>query len=228
MSKLFSTLLASVAMIGAASSAHAVIVSWTDWQSETSTTGFGQITHNGQTIDVNFSGSGASVGTGGSSDYWREGTPPAYTSGIVENAPTNDEIITLATVGTRTITFSQAVVDPYIAFLSWNDQTTTFSGEIELISEGEGWLGSGVFNLNGDGTGFSPVGEFHGVVRLKGTYTSFSFTDANHEFWHGFTVGIGGLPGDPVEPVETPEPAAIGLLGLGLAGAARLRRRKAA
>jgi len=144
----------------------------------------------------------------------------------VENAPPGNELVQLANAGTRTITFSEAVVDPYLAFISWNGQRTTFSGEIDIISEGRGYWGSGSLVLNGLGTGFSTIGEWHGVIRLKGTYTSFTFTDVFHEVWHGLTIGIGGLPTS--DPVETPEPAAIALLGLGLAGVAGLRRRRKA
>lgn len=164
--------------------------------------------------------------TGGSYDYFREypGYPKPYTGGAVENAPPRNELIQLAHAGTRTITFSEAVVDPYFAFASLNGQTVSFSSDIELISEGQGYWGNGSWTLDGAGTGFSTSGELHDVVRLKGTFTSLTFTTANYEFWHGFTLGIGGLPISG--PVETPEPAVLGLLGLGLAGAAGLRRRR--
>jgi len=226
MNRMLHTLLVAALLAGSASSAQAVVVSWTDWQSGQDSTASGQINHEGQAIGVTFQGNYSSVITGGSSGYWNEGIPPAYTSGIVENAPPGDDLIQLDQAGTRTITFSQAVEDPYLAFLSWNGQTTLFDSEIELISSGAGIFGSGDITLINGGTGFETNGEFHGVIRLDGTYTSITFTDLNNEFWHGLTVGIGGASNGP--PAETPEPAALGLLGLGLAGAAWLRRRKAA
>lgn len=230
MNRMLRTLVVSALLAGSASSAHAVVVSWTDWQGAAGSTASGQISYDDQTVGVTFQGNFNSVSTGGSSGYWYEGTPPAYTSGVVENAPVNDELVELYRAGTRTITFSQAVEDPYLAFISWNGQTTRFDTELELISSGVGYYGSGAATLIDGGTGFMTTGEFHGVIRLEGTFTSITFTDLNDEYWHGITVGIGGISADPgpgpVDPVETPEPAAVGLLGLGLVGTTWLRRRR--
>lgn len=215
-------------LAGTASSAQAVVVGWTNWQgSQGPSLAHGQIALEDSTVDVSFNGPMMNVLTGGSYDYFREysGYPAPYTGGEVENAPEGNRLIQLSNFGTHTITFSEAVVDPYIALISWNGQTTSFSGEIEFVSEGRGYWGDGDWAMNGAGTGFTSNGELHGVVKLKGTYTSFTFTTSAYELWHGFTVGAAGLA-PTQEPVETPEPAVIGLLGLGLAGAAGLRRRR--
>lgn len=213
----------AAALLTSATAANAVVVSWTDWQSSTATTASGQIVSGLSTIGVNFSTSGEAlyfVQTGGGIDYWTENSPAPYTSGIVENAPPTSDIVSLATGGTKTITFSQAITDPYIAFVSWNGNTANFTQPFEKISEGCGYWGCGTFSL-GAGNSFVGSGEVHGILRFKGTFSSVSFTDT-YEAWHGLTVGIGGV-------AAIPEPASWAMLiaGFGLTGAAMRRRRTA-
>ena len=215
-------ILAAAVMALSASAANAVVVSWADWQSATTTTAQGQMTSGATTIDVTFSTSGESlyfVQTGSGTNYFAESVPAPFTSGIVENAPPAAEMIALSTGGTKTITFSQAITDPYIAFVSWNGNLASFTQPFEKISEGCGYWGCGTFSL-GAGNSFVGSGEVHGILRFVGTFDSVTFSDSS-EGWHGLTIGIGGVAG-------VPEPAnwAMLIAGFGLTGAV-LRRRRA-
>jgi len=208
-----------------ASAANAVTVAWTDWQSSTTTTASGQITSGPNTLDVTFSTSGEAlnfVQTGTGTNYWTEGSPAPYTGGIVENAPPASELISLSAGGTKTITFSQAVINPYIAFVSWNGNSATFSQPFEKISEGLGFWGSGTFSL-GANNSFVGTGEAHGILRFLGTFDTISFTDTS-ENWHGLTIGIGAVA-PPSGAVPEPASWAMLIAGFGLIGGAMRRRR---
>jgi PEP-CTERM motif len=214
-------ILAAAVMALSTTAANAVVVSWADWQSATSTEVFGQMTSGPTTIDVTFSTSGEAVnfvqlGTG--TNYFTEDSPAPFTGGIVDNAPPAAEMISLSAGGTKTITFSQAITDPYIAFVSWNGNLASFTQPFEKISEGCGYWGCGTFSL-GAGNSFVGSGEVHGILRFVGTFDSVTFTDST-ENWHGLTIGIGGV-------AAVPEPASWAMLiaGFGLTGAAMRRRR---
>ena len=141
-----------------------------------------------------------------------------YTKGLV-NRPTGTDLISLDGGGLKTITFSQAVVNPFVAFTSWNGNSVTFSAPYTVISEGCGFWGCGTFQSTGPASFFGS-GEVHGVLQFQGTFTQLSFTDSN-EFWHGFTVGAEG--------VAVPEPGtwALMIMGFGAAGAMLRRRQRA-
>lgn len=167
--------------------AHAATVFWTDWTSASGSLVSGSLTTPDGVVGVTASGPFGATQTSGGTNYWSPNTP--YLSADVSNAPPASDIIQLAAGGTETISFSQAVVDPLIALVSWNGNTVTFSAPIEILSYGAGYWGNGTPVLNPAGDGFYGNGEVHGVVRLKGTFTSLSFTHTS-ESWHGFTVGI--------------------------------------
>jgi hypothetical protein len=100
--------------------ALAVVVEWTDWQSSPNNyEAFGEIVMNGSTIDVSYVGTGAHrfVQTGTGTNFW---SGSAYTNGSVENAPTPSELIQLRNGGTVTISFSETVMNPFLAINSWN------------------------------------------------------------------------------------------------------------
>ena len=123
--------------------------------------------------------------------------------------------------GAKTITFSQAVVDPLIALVSWNNQAPIlFNGPIQVVSSGCGYWGCGTISASGNTlvTG----GEAHGTIRLVGTYTQITFADGS-ENWHGITVGATDVA------TVTPEPSTFVLLASGLVGVfGVVRRRRAA
>lgn len=201
--------------------AFAGTVYWTDWTSVT--TGapgvLGTLDPGSGPINVAFSGAYSFVQTSGGVNYWNPSTP--YISAVVDNAPPASDIIALSTGGTVNITFSEAVLDPLIALVSWNSNTVDFGVPIEILSFGQGFWGNGTPILNGDGDGFFGSGEVHGVIRLPGTYSAISFTHTS-EGWHGFTVGVVGA-GE--QPPTVPEPSTMLLLGLGLLAVAGVGRR---
>jgi hypothetical protein len=210
--------------------ANAVTVAWTDWQSSTATTASGVISSGMDSVNVTFATSGESlafVQTAGGVNFWTEATPAPYTSGIVDNAPPTTDIIGLSGGGTKTISFSQAITDPYVAFVSWNGNSATFNQPFEKVSEGCGYWGCGTFSL-GVGNSFVGSGEVHGILRFVGTFNAFSFTDTS-ENWHGLTIGIGGVAPPPPPPPGpgVPEPGswAMMIAGFGLLGAVMRRRR---
>src|SRR3546814_17527729 len=76
--------------------------------------------------------------TSSGTNYWIENNPAPYTSGSVDNAPPTTDIIALSAGGLKTITFSQAVTDPYLALVSWNGNSGDFSQPFDVISQGCG------------------------------------------------------------------------------------------
>ena len=216
---------ASLVAMTVAAQAQAVIVNWADLTSANNNGQVGgTITVGSETIDVNYSGGYSFAQTSGGTNYWSP--TAAYTSGSVENAPGTSDIIALGAKGTRTITFSKAVSDVYLALVSWNGNSATFDQALETISFGQGYWGNGTFT-NVTPYSFVANGELHGVIRFTGTFNQVTFTDGADEYWHGIQIGIAGIA--PPSTPGVPEPAtwAMMLTGFGMVGAFA-RRRKAA
>lgn len=211
---------ATVALLSAGAASAAIDVSWADWTSSGPSVVNGVINAPGGDVDVAFGGAYGFAQTSGGTDYWVLGD---YTQGLV-NRPTGTDVIALVTGGAKTITFSQAVTDPFVAFTSWNGNVVTFSSPFTIISQGCGYWGCGSFSPSNGNLTFTGVGEVHGVLQFQGTFTSLSFTDTS-ENWHGLTVGVADVAGGVV-----PEPSAWALMiaGFGLAGAALRSRRRPA
>lgn len=192
-------------------------VSWTDWTAQGTNSASGTLF--GGTVGVSYGGTYSFVQTGCGTNFWT--VPSTYVSGSVATPPPACDIVALNAGGLKTITFSQAVVNPLIALASWNGQPgTMFSNPIEILSQGPGYWGSGLFTVV-NGNTLVGSGEAHGVIRLVGTYTSFSFTDGS-ENWHGITVGAQEI----AQVGVVPEPATYALMTGGLFVLAAVRRRR--
>jgi hypothetical protein len=226
MIKNLSRSLALAAVASASLPSIAATVDWTNWTSAGTQTVAGSAVDGGSTVGVTFSGDYAFAQINNTGvDYWLPAVP--YISSAVSNAPASPDIVGLSAAGTFTITFSQPVVNPLIALVSWNGANVTFGGgadqqayDIQYLSSGCGYWGCGSFG-SPTSTSFTGNGELHGVIELQGTYSSITFSDSVAEYWHGLTVGFESIASAPV-----PEPGNLALMlaGLGTLGIA-LRRR---
>jgi hypothetical protein len=221
----FRSLLALSAAILASGAVQAGPVSWTSFTDATATTATGTLLVGMTSVDVRVSSSASlfftQINDVGINYYTSPAPATTYAVGGQDATPTNVDIIALGQATTVTVTFSEAVLNPVLAMVSWNVGPVTFSDPITVLSQGTGYWGNGTFVPVGT-DGFSGSGEPHGLIQVNGSLTSFELT-APAEFWHGFTVGVIGLA--PPPPTDVPAPAALGLFGLALAGLIAARRR---
>ena len=176
-------ILTAFGIAAAAMPALSVPVNWTDWTGVGTNQVTGSLLVGTMPVSVTFNGAYLFAQTNGGTNYWGEGSPAPYTGGDVDNAPPDSDIIGLNAGGTFTLDFGQSIVNPIIALVSWNGNTATFSGPIEMVSEGAGHSGNGAFT-NVTANGFTGSGELHGIIRVLGSYTQITVTH-NSENWHG-------------------------------------------
>lgn len=116
-----------------------------------------------------------------------------------------------------TVTFAQAVVNPYLAIgsLSYIGNTVSLDFGTSAFSVvanntfgvgGTARHGYGTYQVNGNVLSGQ---EFTGVLKFEGTYSSLSFSVTNPEQWTEFTVGADKL-------AVVPEPSSVALLASGL------------
>lgn len=202
----------------AAGASMAAAPSWIDWTSPNA----GTLTIGSTVVGVTLSGTPAGMDYGDT--YYNNastgGTAPSGTYGGL--AP--HDMIQVIPASTFTLTFSQAIINPYVALVSIGQGNVpisyTFSGPISSLSvAGNNYWGTG----NGSFSGNTFTGnEYNGILQLSGNYQSLTITTAPDENWHGFNIGSAAL----VSAVPEPETYALFLAGLGLVGAMARKRKQ--
>ncbi len=191
--------------------------SWIDW----TTVNTGTLTIGSNEIGVSLEGS-SPMGLNNGSYYYNNaatgGIAPTGTYGGYQPA----DMLQVSNPSFFTLTFSQAIVNPYIALVSVGQGgvpvTYTFGSNVSVLSSGSNYWGYSGYTVAGNAfTGK----EFNGVLQLQGSFTSMNIAVDQAEYWHGFNVGSAA-----VSAVPEPESYALMLAGLGLMGAIA-RRRKA-
>lgn len=206
------TIIASaLALMFTSLTSHAA-ASWIDWQTKNS----GTLTIGGNSIGVTLSGPAMDLVNG--DYYYNNGATGGTSAGGTYGGLAPSDLIRVSGTGTFTLTFDQAIVDPYIALVSVGQPglgvSYNFGSDYTLISKGGNYWGYNGYTEAGN----SFIGrEFNGVLQFDGTFSSLTFSVGNPEFWHGFNVGA-------VAAVPEPETYAMLLGGLGLVALARRRR----
>ena len=216
------TLLAAGAAFGATQPVSAAIV-WADLTDA----GLGNVTGTVGDTSVTYSGGYQFAQTSGGTDFWNSSSKSTWDS---TSAVSNTDLIALNSGGLKTIDFGRVVTDVYIALLSWNGNTASFSEAftVEPAASGDiscGYWGCGNAIVSADGKTFTGSGEFHGILKFSGAISSLSFLDTS-EYWHGIQIGIGATSANAPVPLHMPEPTtwATMILGMGMVGAAMRRR----
>ena len=191
---------------------NAAAIPWIDWE----TTSSGSLTVGSTSIGVSMTGNPIALVNG---DYYYNngntgGTSPSGTYGGL--APS--DLIQVNAGGSYTLTFEEAIINPYIALVSVGRSylpiTYDFNDPFSVISSGSNYWGYTGYSTSGDDfTGR----EFNGVLQFAGTFSSISFGIGPNEYWHGFNFGV--------EDVAVPEPSTLLLLSVGLIGIAASRKR---
>ena len=191
--------------------------SWIDWTSVNT----GTLTIGSQVVGVTLTGSTPLSLINGTYYYDNANTGGIAATGTYGGYQPSD-MLQVSNASFFTLTFSQAIVNPYIALVSVGQFAVPvsygFDSNVSVLSSGSNKWGYGGYSVAGNTFTGS---EFNGVLQLQGSFTSMNIAVGQPEFWHGFNVGSAS-----VSAVPEPETYAMMLAGLGLMGAIA-RRRKA-
>ena len=191
--------------------------SWIDWTSVSA----GTLTIGSQVVGVTRTGSTPLSLINGTYYYDNANTGGIAATGTYGGYQPSD-MLQVSNASFFTLTFSQAIVNPYIALVSVGQPRVpvryTFDSNVSVLSSGSNYWVSGTYATAGNTFTGS---EFNGVLQLQGSFTSMKIDVGQPEFWHGFNVGSAS-----VSAVPEPETYAMMLAGLGFMGAIA-RRRKA-
>jgi hypothetical protein len=137
-------------------------------------------------------------------DYWMSGSPNSpYKSTAIDNDPTPKSVVAFSSATDVTVEFSQPMGNFYLAYISINSNTWSFTQNFDILSNGTGYWGGGPVVKEIVGTKYqlrSLSGDPHGALGFKGTFSTFSWSVLASENWNGFTLGTYGLDAD----VNTP------------------------
>ncbi len=154
-----------------------------------------------------------------------------YQSAQVDNGPTLEAIQLVGTPNmTYRVTLSEPIKDPLMAVTtlgSGSDSATyVFDSPFTILSQGVTCCWGGGSDRLIQQPGYVLEGwEGAGVIQFIGTYTTFSWTVPDPEYWHGFTFGVRTTVRlEP--PTDVPAPASLALIGLGMVAFVALRRRR--
>lgn len=227
MKRTLSTLTLAVACVVAATPTVAQAQTWASWslpQQCGSAVSGGLATYSGVYNAVQDASGARACGSisenGGGNNFWVPAAPYSPT-------PTNRSLIQFDQAGgPNTITFNQAVINPYIALISVGRPSDAFlveynfSQAFQVVSHNTtnaAYWGTGSYSTPDAQT---LVGrEFSGVLMFEGAFaagSSLTFTVTNNEYWHGFTVGAASVP----------EPSGFALLGAGVLAMGFVARRR--
>jgi hypothetical protein len=224
-SRVLGILLAAVlfALTSGATAVPYYYVDWTAWN-PAGGTAVGTITpSSGPGVTVTFdaltsSGAhGSYLGVTGSSLWLPETT---YQSSEVDNAPGYEGLQLVGESNmTYRVTLSEPIKDPIMAVATLgsagDSATYVFDSPFTILSQGVSccWGGTDTSLQQLPGNVLQGK-EGSGIIQFIGTYSTFSWTVPDPEFWHGFTFGIRTT--QRLEPPTVPLPAAFALMNIGL------------
>lgn len=203
----------------AASTSMAAAPSWIDWSSPSA----GTLTIGSTVVGVTLTGS-APAGMDYGDTYYNNANTGFTTAGGTYGGLAPHDMIQVIPASTFTLTFSQAIINPYVALVSIGQGgvpiSYTFNGPISSLSAaGNNYWGTGTGSFSGNTfTG----NEYNGILQLSGNFTSLTVATNAYENWHGFNVGSAAL----VTAVPEPETLALLLAGLGLVGSIARKRQQ--
>ncbi|HEX3158869.1 MAG TPA: PEP-CTERM sorting domain-containing protein [Gemmatimonadaceae bacterium] len=213
---------------------------WTDWITAAASgggagTASGTIMVGATPVTIGYAGEFNFAQTSGGTNYWQPRSTFLGTT-LTDAAPITADLIAISggTGLTNTFTFSAPIVDPFISIVSLGRPgvpvSYTFSSPFTIISGGPTTIfGGGPLTQPSANTVLGTEGN--GTIQFSGTFSTLSFTTTGGEFWNGFTIGVVGTGDGTPPPAVIPEPSTVSLMALGLIGlaaAARTRRRRLA